>query len=113
MTTIHMVCELQPIYDKAKSFYSKARVDTVTNYTTRDVVITSTLISYQTECAVIVRVCNNNPDECKTDLFIKNMDSVTTLRHVKEFIRQYAPSLPLDPDKLTKSELEKYRLGVN
>ena len=65
-----MMTELKPIYDSAKSFYGKARVDTSGESTH--------LISYTTRVATIK---NNKP-------IVYGTYSATTLRHIKEFLAQ-------------------------
>lgn len=76
--------ELQAIYDRAKSFYGKAKVITENNGTIH-------LISYTTEVAIIKN----------GKLYIYGFYSVTTLRHIREFIRQYGFK------NGSKAELEK------
>ena len=62
--------ELIPRHDSRKSFYNKAKIKTEDNKLI--------LISYKTEVCIIE---NNKP-------FIKGFYSVTTLRHIKEFLKQ-------------------------
>ena len=62
--------ELMPIHDNAKSFYRKARVRML-----KDV---KQLISYETLVA----------DVSKGEAHVHNVESATTLRHVKEFLKQ-------------------------
>ena len=62
--------ELKPIYDGKKSFYNKAQIKTEDNKTI--------LLSYNTEVCFIK---NNKVN-------IKGFYSNTTLRHIKEFLKQ-------------------------
>lgn len=64
--------ELEPIYDRRKSFYKKAFTITEKDGTVK-------LISYTTEVAYIK----------DGKLHINGFYSNTTLRHIKEFIAQY------------------------
>lgn len=70
--TLNTTEDLKPIYDNAKSFYNKAVI-------TRDLnkII---LTSYSTE------VCYINLQENKP--YILNTQSQTTIRHIKEFLKQ-------------------------
>ena len=79
------VYELNPMFDSRKSFYGKAVVES--NPKTGDL----TLRSYGTKVAVI--------KAGKLEVF--GTHSVTTLRHIKEFMRQngYPP--------LSKKEIEE------
>lgn len=65
-----MKSALIPIYDNAKSFGYKAIIETIKNG--------SVLYSYNTEVA---RIENNRP-------IIYDMFSNTTLRHIKEYLKQ-------------------------
>lgn len=66
--------ELQPQYDTRKSFYGKARVRL-----SRGIHRILTLISYNTEVAII---------RDDTDVVVFGIYSPTTLRHIKEFLKQ-------------------------
>lgn len=73
---------LQPIYDARKSFYKKAKV-------------------YETAASVVLESYNSRICELyiNGDLFIFNaFQSQTTMRHVKEFLKQYNVRI----DKLLK-----------
>lgn len=78
--------ELEPIYDRRKSFYKKAFVIKEDDGTIR-------LISYTTEVATIK----------DGKLKINGFYSATTLRHIKEFIAQYIGYFAV----ASKKELEK------
>lgn len=67
------IYEMKPIYDSAKSFYKKAIVETNNNIIK--------LISYNS----IVATINLNTNKAT----VKNTYSQTTLRHIKEFLRQH------------------------
>lgn len=77
--------DLSPQYDSRKSFYGKARVEETTKE--------KRLISYSTHVATI-----------KKDgaVEIEGFYSNTTLRHIKEFLKQNGISAE------SKKELEKY-----
>lgn len=70
--------ELSAIYDNRKSFYGKARIRK-----DRDGL---TLISYETEVAKIVD--KNNGYSIAPYAVIYGTYSTTTLRHIKEFLKQ-------------------------
>lgn len=76
--------ELEPIYDRAKSFYKKAFIIREESGTIR-------LISYTTEVATVK----------DGKLHINGFYSATTLRHLKEFIEQMGFKCG------SKTELEK------
>lgn len=67
------IYKMKPIYDNAKSFYKKAIVET-----NNDII---KLISYNT----IVATIDLNTNKAT----IKNTYSQTTLRHIKEFLKQH------------------------
>lgn len=63
--------DLTPEYDSRKSFYGKARIETFSNGSMY-------LISYSTTVAVI----------SDGKAFVNGVYSQTTLRHIKEFLKQ-------------------------
>lgn len=67
--------ELFPEYDKRQSFYGKAHVITLENE--------EILISYETPVAKIIYEPNKEPQA-----LIFGKWSMTTTRHIKEFLRQ-------------------------
>ena len=67
-----MKTELKPKYENVKSFYRKAYIKEEDNKII--------LISYTTE--VLILEDNKKP-------IVKNTHSNTTLRHIKEFLKQY------------------------
>lgn len=69
-----MHAELEPIFDSRKSFYGKAKVEIT------DTAVT--LYSYAVKVAEIDR------ETWELKLFPQWKHSATTLRHVKEFLRQ-------------------------
>ena len=83
--------ELTPIYDTRKSFYKKAMIKREDNGT-------KTLYSYGTKVAEI----NYNEDNIRV-IKIYGFYSNTTLRHIKEFIKQ-----EYENREYTKKELEQY-----
>lgn len=93
--------ELNTQYDSAKSFYKKATVrkeftGTMTIYT---------LTSYTTEVAEVQQ--NGNGDFTVASVF--GTHSATTLRHIKEFLKQYGFKAD------TKAQIEKdyFQLDFN
>lgn len=78
--------ELHPVYDGRKSFYGKAVVESNGKGV-------ETLFSYDTKVASI--------RDGKLTLFDDWNYSATTVRHVKEFMRQHGFQ------KMTKDEIEK------
>lgn len=77
-TTDNMVdYDLRPMYDSRASFYGKARV--------RDNDGDLELISYNTRVAVI-HPAGKYDDEASASVY--GTHSVTTLRHIKEFLQQ-------------------------
>jgi hypothetical protein len=71
--------ELKAIYDGRKSFYGKAKVREDGNGLA--------LISYETTVAKIITK-NTNGDDITPYVIIDCMYSATTLRHIKEFLKQ-------------------------
>ena len=68
--------ELVPRYDSCKSFYGKAVVRKHDDY--------STLVSYKTDVAVVKFTDNKFSVQVLEDVL-----TPTTLRHVKEFLKQH------------------------
>ena len=77
--------DLKPQYDSAKSFYGKARVRVEDNGD-------KALISYNTKVAEIRG----------GQLFIHGWFSVTTARHINEFMRQHGH------DSMAKKDMDAY-----
>lgn len=69
--------ELIPKYDKAKSFYKKAIVTEHKNIENQNII---SLYSYNTLVCYIIKDINN--------CVVKGIFSDTTLRHIKEFLKQ-------------------------
>ena len=99
--------ELKPIYEDVKSYYKKAHVKFY--YNDYDIITKIELISYYTSICYI----NNS----KIYFNYKNINNdriytATTLRHIKEFIKQYYYKLELyykniiDKEKLTKKDIQ-------
>ena len=97
--------ELKTIYDNAKSFYNKASVKRY--YNKNELVYKIELISYKTS---ILYIQNNKLYFNYKNINNKNIYSMTTLRHIKEFIKQYYYLLEvnykniIDKEKLTKKD---------
>ena len=83
-----MKAQLMPIMDSRKSFYNKAIIIKDNNESVR-------LQSYETIVAEIWPMKN-------FELKIYNCQSVTTVRHINEFIYQYAPF----KSRMTKKQME-------
>lgn len=81
--------ELKAIYDGRKSFYKKAMVETVNDYT-------KVLYSYNTKVAKVDNGC----------AYVYGFYSQTTLRHIKEFLRQEGFNVN------TKADIEKIAIMV-
>lgn len=81
---------LKPRFDARKSFYNKAEVnfDAETN--------TYTLQSYTTEVASI----------CNGKVKINGEYSKTTMRHIREFLAQFAPTFDTTLKNIRKNILE-------
>lgn len=85
-----MLKQLEPRYDSRKSFYGKAHIWTDEN--SNEII----LISYHSEAARYV----NGHLALNSDLSDDMLFSKTTLRHIKEFVRQISGL------SLTKKQLE-------
>lgn len=87
---------LQPKFDMAKSFYGKA---VVTQVSDEEVYLTS----YKSKVCSLIKTA---PDNFKVVIYnVPNVFSKTTLRHIKEFLRQ------ADLKAVSKSQLlEDYEL---
>ena len=81
---------LNPVYDSRKSFYGKAKVVIADGI--------STLYSYDTPVATI-------GPKCYPTLFGPWDETQTTLRHVKEFLRQH--SFTADTEEQMRRDYEK------
>jgi len=97
---------LQPKYDSAKSFYDKAKYE-VRSSIDEDIVREVLLFSYNTHVLtlkefktgeVVIRLNN----DIREDLLFSN----TTLRHMKEFIRQNTQMMIINKAMLQKMVLE-------
>lgn len=103
--------ELKPKYDNHKSFYGKAIISTMLDYSMAGKIPTASeltiyLYSYDTKVATYQN-CYREGEELKDTFKIHNLQSSTTLRHVKEFAFQFVPAF-YGRKKITKAELEKY-----
>ncbi len=84
--------ELKSIYDNAKSFYKKAFIKREDNKIK--------LYSYKT---LVCTILNNNRYQLNYNIDSELLFSNTTLRHIKEFLKQY---LYLSND-ITKNDIIK------
>lgn len=73
--------ELLTIYDNAKSFYKKAKINI--KYDNKGLVKQVDLLSYNYNIATI------KESKLIINTYIDKWDSQTSLRHLKEFIKQY------------------------
>ena len=89
--------ELIPIYEKVKSYYKKAEVKKY--YNKYNIITKYELLSYNT----IVLTYKESKLKLNKDININLLTSQTTLRHIKEFIKQYYYLL----DNETQKTLEK------
>lgn len=92
MNNMEFLYELKPQFDNAKSFYKKANVY-------RDDKGKILLMSYSTIVAEIIDKAIS--DTNKTQLNIFGWYSMTTARHINEFIQQYGF------DKMNKKQMEE------
>ena len=86
---------LLPIYDHAKSFYKKCMLRKY--YDNNNIIIKYELISYNT-----IMISWTSDDGIKFNKYYYNYTN-TTLRHVKEFIKQFNHLFIMN-DKLYKKE---------
>lgn len=100
--------ELLPIYEDVKSYYKKAFI--VRYYDENGLVEKTELISYRTS---ILYIKNSEIYFNFKDINNNRIYSHTTLRHIKEFIKQHYYMLELNykdiiaKEKLTKKDIEK------
>lgn len=100
--------ELIPIYEEVKSYYKKAYIK---KYYNKDNIINKyELISYKTS---ILYLKNSKIYFNYKNINNKKIYTNTTLRHIKEFIKQYYYYLELyykdiiNKEKLTKADIKK------
>lgn len=89
--------ELLPIYENVKSYYKKAEVKKY--YNKYNIIVKYELLSYNT----LVLTYKDNKIKLNKNIKKELLTSQTTLRHIKEFIKQYYYLL----DEETKKTLEK------
>lgn len=89
--------ELIPVYENVKSYYNKAEVKRY--YNKYNIIIKYELLSYNT----IVLTYKDSKIKLNKKIDINLLMSKTTLRHIKEFIKQYYYLL----DEETQKTLEK------
>jgi len=100
--------ELTPIYEEVKSYYKKAEIKKV--YNKDNIIIKYMLYSYNTK---ILEVNNNIIKFNYKNINNKKIYTMTTLRHIKEFIKQYYYLLEvnykniIDKEKLKKEDIKK------
>lgn len=84
--------ELKPVYDNAKSFYKKAYILYENNVIK--------LYSYNTLVCVIMNKRYKLNYNIDTDLLFSN----TTLRHIKEFLKQYLNIFDFSKNDIIKND---------
>lgn len=94
--------ELLCIYDTAKSFYNKANIKRY--YNKNELVYKIELISYKTS---ILYLKDNKIYFNYKNIKNKKIYSQTTLRHIKEFIKQYYYILELNYKNIINKEVIK------
>lgn len=100
--------ELIPIYENVKSYYKKAIIKKY--YNKDDIINKYELISYKSK---IIELKDYKIKFNYKDINNKKIYTNTTLRHIKEFIKQYYYYLELyykdiiNKDKLTKADIKK------
>lgn len=93
--------ELLCIYDTAKSFYNKANIK---RYYKKELVYKIELISYKTS---ILYIKDNKLYFNYKNIDNKKIYTNTTLRHIKEFIKQYYYILELNYKNIINKEVIK------
>lgn len=91
------IFELTPICDKAKSFYNKAEVKEFTVDNKKEL----QLYSYNT---LVCTIKNSEKIELNKNIDESLLFSQTTLRHIKEFLKQF---YYFSDVKITKADLMK------
>ena len=100
--------ELFPIYEEVKSYYKKAYIKKY--YNKDDIIKKYELISYNTS---ILYIKDNKLYFNYKNINNKKIYSQTTLRHIKEFLKQYYYILELnykniiDKEKIKKDDIKK------
>lgn len=89
--------ELLPVFENVKSYYKKAEVKKY--YNKYNIIVKYKLLSYNT----LVLTYKDNKIKLNKNIKKELLTSQTTLRHIKEFIKQYYYLL----DEETKKTLEK------
>lgn len=89
--------ELLPVFENVKSYYKKAEVKKY--YNKYNIIVKYELLSYNT----LVLTYKDNKIKLNKNIKKELLTSQTTLRHIKEFIKQYYYLL----DEETKKALEK------
>lgn len=89
--------ELLPVFENVKSYYKKAEVKKY--YNKNNIIVKYKLLSYNT----LVLTYKDNKIKLNKNIKKELLTSQTTLRHIKEFIKQYYYLL----DEETKKTLEK------
>ena len=89
--------ELLPVFENVKSYYKKAEVKRY--YNKNNIIVKYELLSYNT----IVLIYKESKIKLNKNIKKELLTSQTTLRHIKEFIKQYYYLL----DEETKKTLEK------
>lgn len=92
VTTFELACE----FDNAKSFYGKAKIKVINNL--------KILYSYNTLVCAIYENCYGKKYMLNWDINEDLLFSNTTLRHIKEFLKQYYNNKDYTKKDIIKNE---------
>lgn len=95
---------LSPVFDNAKSFYNKATIKKY--YNSSNILVKSELYSYNS----LVVTIENNSYKLNYNIKEKLLFSCTTLRHIKDFLKQNYWQLKIEIN--SKKDIIKYE-GCN
>lgn len=103
------IYELKPIYTSQKSFYGKATVEQLDNFNVGGTIFKlSNLFSYSTHVATFIT------DGTRSGLFLTGEYSKTTVKHIREFVRQQGiDEMVLSIDKLRKHIVTDVDRAIN
>lgn len=110
---------LKPIFEKVGSYYNKAYIIEEfkrirqKNTTKKEELKTSTLYSYNIKIATILKCKDSYKiDFIYKDINNKNIYSMTTLRHIKEYIKQNKRYLYYYFDIINKENITKKDINI-
>lgn len=103
---------LQPVFSNQKSFYKKAYVLDEAKYNDHLVFVKNKLYSYDTLICIVEEVKNFKTMTSEKELFVNKNEDVytqTTLKHVKEFVKQfYDENIETNKKMLLSEEFNKF-----